>query len=109
MISPTEARELFIGKFNIYAYCKELDDSFKDYLTSDLSLKADYVIGYLHQHLPDFVLEKIAKQYTAAGWNYVYYFYRIESGRSAAQFKLSMSELNPAEVKDYKVVRREYK
>ena len=59
--------------------------------------------------IPEFIMEKIATQYMYAGWKYVYFMDVSDIGRNMVQFKLSMKELNPMEVKDYKVVAREDK
>lgn len=103
MISPIEAKEIFIKKFNIDDYCHQLDESIKNFLTSDCAFNGEYAVGYISGIIPEFVMEKIATMYMYAGWKYVYFI----SINNTAQFKLSMEKLNPMEVKDYKVVVRE--
>ena len=63
MISPIEAKEIFIKKFNIDDYCSQLDESIKDYLTSDCAHSGEYAVGYLSGNIPEFVMEKIAMKY----------------------------------------------
>ena len=109
MISPAEAKDLFAKKFNIDDYCHQLDESIRNFLTSDCAYSGEYVVGYLSGIIPEFIMEKIATQYMYAGWKYVYFMDVSDMGRDMVQFKLSMKELNPMEVKDYKVVVREDK
>lgn len=105
MISPIEAKELFAKRFNIDDYCNKLDESIRDYLTSDCAFYGEYAVGYISGIIPECIMEKIATQYTYAGWKYVYFI----GMNSMVQFKLSMERLDPMEVKDYKVVMREDK
>lgn len=107
MISPIEAKELFIKKFNIDDYCNQLDESIKDYLTSDCAFSGEYAVGYLSGAIPEFVMEKIATKYMYAGWKYVYFIGPSDIGRDKVQFKLSMKELDQMETMGYKVVVRE--
>lgn len=107
MISPIEAKEIFIKKFNIDDYCRQLDESIKDYLTSDCAFSAEYAVGYLSGAIPEFVMEKIATRYMRAGWKYVYFIGPSDIGRDKVQFKLSMKELDQMETMGYKVVVRE--
>lgn len=107
MISPIEAKEIFIKKFNIDDYCNQLDESIKNFLTSDCATSGDYAVGYLSCIIPEFVMEKIAMKYMYAGWKYVYFKYASDIRGDMVQFKLSMEKLDPMEAKDYKVVVRE--
>ena len=107
MISPIEAKEIFVKKFNIDDYCRQLDESIKDYLTSDCAFSGEYAVGYLSGTIPEFVMEKIATMYMYAGWKYVYFITPSDIRRGKVQFKLSMKELDPMEAEDYKVVVRE--
>lgn len=103
MISPIEAKEIFIKKFNIDDYCRQLDESIREYLTSDCAIDGEYAVGYISGIIPEFVMEKIATKYMYAGWKYVYFI----GMNNMVQFKLSMDKLDPMEAKDYKVVVRE--
>lgn len=107
MISPIEAKEIFIKKFNIDDYCRQLDESIKDYLTSDCAFSGEYAVGYLSGVIPEFVMEKIATKYMYSGWKYVYFIGPSDVGRDKVQFKLSMKELDQMETMGYKVVVRE--
>lgn len=107
MISPIEAKELFVRKFNIDDYCHQLDESIKDYLASDCAISGEYAVGYISCIIPEFIMEKIARQYINAGWKYVYFIEISDAGTNMVQFKLSMKRLNSMEVKDYKVVVKE--
>lgn len=107
MISPIEAKEIFVKKFNIDDYCHQLDDSIRDYLTSDCAHSGEYAVGYLSGNIPEFVMEKIATKYMYAGWKYVYFICPSDTRRDKVQFKLSMKELDQMEAMGYKVVVRE--
>lgn len=102
MISPIEAKELFINKFNIDDYCSKLDESIKHNISSDSCTSDEVVRGFIFENIPVPVLKEIAKKYIDAGWNIVYYRF-INDEPPMCDFIMAMDKLPAYEVKLYKV------
>lgn len=101
MISPIEAKELFINKFNIDDYCRQLDKSIKYNISSDSCTSDEVVRGFIFENIPVPVLKEIAKKYIDAGWNIVYYRF-INDKPPTCDFIMAMDRLPEYEVKLYK-------
>lgn len=102
MISPIEAKELFMNKFNIDDYCRQLDESIKCNISSDSCTSDEVVRGFIFENIPVPVLKEIAKKYIDAGWNIVYYRF-INDEPPMCDFIMAMDRLPAYEVKSYKV------